>query len=214
MKDMLGLVKRKIVDLPFGTLGTLYDLVEKLLSAAGQNWLAELEKFLRKEECWTSRNAEIFLNCISGDDSLSIDAYDPENLAEENEPLINSNCEAIKWCINNLGERTSPISVKVYEIIKDGTFIQLLISLSDDFEKLSLTPFQIKNFVKKHTQWLSGDKEETLFLLKSHQHFFIIGVRVYILNNSWFEMNAHSFGWNRILSAGSFHRIVVPQLQA
>jgi hypothetical protein len=55
-KDMLREVVRRIVDLPLEFLGAIYDLLGKLLSEAGQEWLAELKKFLRKESCWTGSN--------------------------------------------------------------------------------------------------------------------------------------------------------------
>jgi len=50
---MLGALMRKIVDLSLEMLKVIYDLVEKLSGEAGQEWLAELKKFLRKENCWT-----------------------------------------------------------------------------------------------------------------------------------------------------------------
>ena len=52
-KDMLGLVVKKLVELSLNILGIIYDLLEKLTGEAGQEWLAELKKFLRKEKCWT-----------------------------------------------------------------------------------------------------------------------------------------------------------------
>ena len=55
-KNMLGEVVRKIVDLPLETLGVIYDLLEKSSGEARQEWLEELKKFLRKENCWTSFN--------------------------------------------------------------------------------------------------------------------------------------------------------------
>ncbi|MFH1346732.1 MAG: hypothetical protein ABIH10_00590 [Spirochaetota bacterium] len=51
-KDMLGTLVRKIADLPLETIRVLCDLVEKMLSETGHEWLIELKKFLRKEKCW------------------------------------------------------------------------------------------------------------------------------------------------------------------
>ena len=57
-KDMLGTLIRRIVDLPIEVLRVLDDLVGKLLNENGQQWLSELKKFLRKEECWIPRWTE------------------------------------------------------------------------------------------------------------------------------------------------------------
>ena len=54
VKDMLGEVVRKIVDLSLETLKVIYDLAEKLSGEAGQEWLVQLKKFLRKENCWAN----------------------------------------------------------------------------------------------------------------------------------------------------------------
>ena len=57
MKDMLGVLIRKIVDLPLEMLGVICNLVENLLSKAGQEWFAELEKFLREQNKFLPRLA-------------------------------------------------------------------------------------------------------------------------------------------------------------
>ncbi|PIS42144.1 MAG: hypothetical protein COT24_04990 [Candidatus Kerfeldbacteria bacterium CG08_land_8_20_14_0_20_40_16] len=50
-KDMLGQIRKKLVRLPEGTLGSLYDLLEKLTGPNRRMWLSNLNKFLRKEPC-------------------------------------------------------------------------------------------------------------------------------------------------------------------
>lgn len=64
MKDMLGVLVRRVVDLHIGMLGVICDLVEKLAGEAGREWLAELKKFLRKEKCWAGVVVETLLELV------------------------------------------------------------------------------------------------------------------------------------------------------
>jgi len=63
-KDMLGAVVRKVVDIPVEMLGVIYDLAEKLLGESGQEWLVELKRFLRKENCWTDEIVKTILEFV------------------------------------------------------------------------------------------------------------------------------------------------------
>lgn len=47
--DMLGQVVRKLVQLPVDMMGTLFDLLEKLIGSSGQIWFRRLKRFLRGE---------------------------------------------------------------------------------------------------------------------------------------------------------------------
>ncbi len=90
MKDMLGMLVRRVVDLPIGMLGVICDLVEKLAGEAGQQWLAELKKFLRKEKCWTGSVADALLEFVgtvvvvnTGEDARVRISYLGDNFKEK-----------------------------------------------------------------------------------------------------------------------------------
>ncbi|PIT93875.1 hypothetical protein COU00_01985 [Candidatus Falkowbacteria bacterium CG10_big_fil_rev_8_21_14_0_10_43_11] len=91
-KDMLGTVVRKIVGIPLIMLGVICDLVEKLAGEAGQEWLAELKKFLRKEQCWDAIN-NIFRLTVGGnrttEELVRAGKYDwvDENITNQNFPM-------------------------------------------------------------------------------------------------------------------------------
>ena len=55
MENMLGRLVKAIADFSQETLGVLCDLAEKLSGNSRQEWLAELKKFLRKEQCWAGK---------------------------------------------------------------------------------------------------------------------------------------------------------------
>ncbi len=52
-KDMLGIVVRKLVRLPFSSLGIVCDLLEKL--SEDPEWVDATKKFLRKENPWVKQ---------------------------------------------------------------------------------------------------------------------------------------------------------------
>lgn len=57
-ESMLGRIVTLVVTVPAEWLGTLVDLLEKLLGKeAGQDWFTALGKFLRKEEAWSGKKS-------------------------------------------------------------------------------------------------------------------------------------------------------------
>ncbi len=123
MKDMLGVLIRKIVDLPLEMLGVLCDLNEKLSGEAGQEWLAELKKFLRKENCWTGVVTKPILRLISGDYSLTVDAVGgTENLANAKDVFTGDIDPEFKKDADEIGNPTAETPVGVHEMIRGCDF--------------------------------------------------------------------------------------------
>lgn len=211
MIDMLGTVIRKIVDLPLKMLGTICDLAEKLSGEVGEEWLAELKKFLRKENCWTGVK-ETILRLISSGESLILDAVNGTEVLADAADVFTAwiDPDLKKWGADEPCQPTAETSVDLYEMTKDATFSQMFGSLNADVSKLCLTQRQIKNFVKKYRCWLRADGWATFFLFKSYDHFFVAGVRV--LSDGWLRVNVYRFGDARVWRAGYRHRLVVPQL--
>lgn len=211
MKDMLGRLVRKVADLPLEMLGVLCDLAEKLSSDAGQQWLAELKSFLRKENCWTGAVKESFLRLISGGQELMLDAVDgTATLFEAKDVFAWRDPDFENWEANESGRATSETPVEVRELVGDATFAQMFGELNVDVRKLCLTQHQIKEFVQRHRNWLRTEGYATFFLFESKRHFFVAYVNfhsdgslyVYVFR---FE---HDFVWH----AERRHRVVVPRL--
>ena len=213
MKDMLGTLVRRIVTLPLEMLGTISDLIEKLSSEAGQQWLAELKRFLRKENCWTGVSAikDVYLKLISGDQVLVIDACDGTNvLADAKDVFAYTDPDLKNWKADQEGSASSETFVEVYEMEKkDGTFLQMFGSLSSDLQKLCLTQDQIIGFVKKHRQWLRTDGYGTFFLFMSNEQHFVAFVR---FSDGRLDVRVRRFGYSYVWRADSHRRVVVPQL--
>jgi len=209
-KDMLGALVRKIVDLPLGMLKVIYDLVEKLSGEAGQEWLAELKKFLRKEKCWTGIIAETFLKLISGGESLTLDAVNgTETLVDAKDVFAHIDPDFKNWGADEKGPETGETAVDVYEMVKDATFSQMFRKLNVDARKLCLTQHQIKNFVKKHRNWLRIDGYATFFLFESKGNLFV--ARVFFYSDDRLFVNVYRFEYLYVWHAGSGLRVVVLQ---
>jgi hypothetical protein len=212
MKDMLGTLVRRIVNLPLEMLGTICDLIEKLSSEAGQQWLAELKKFLRKENCWTGIVAikDAYLKLISSGQALVIDACDGANvLADAKDVFAHIDPDFKNWKADQRGFASGETFVEVYEMKKDGTFSQMFGSLSPDLQKLCLTQDQIIGFVKKHREWLRTDGYGTFFLFMSNEQYFVAGV---LFSGALLSVDVYRFEGSDGWYAGSHHRVVVPQL--
>jgi hypothetical protein len=209
-KDMLGQVVRKIADLPLEMVRVIYDLVEKLAGEAGQEWFAELKKFLRKKNCWTGVVAEIFLKLISGGESLVLDAVDGKDvLADANDMFAYIDSDFKNWKADELGQPTGETPVEVYEMAKDATFPQMFGSLVTDVRRLCLTQAQIKGFVKKYRNWLRTDGYATFFLFESRGEVFVARVSVH---SDGLHVRVRRFVYSYVWYAGYRHRVVVPQL--
>jgi hypothetical protein len=212
MKDMLGALMRKIMDLPLEMLGTIYDLVEKLSGEAGQEWLTELKKFLRKENCWTGVVKETILRLISGSESLVLDAVNgTEILANAEDVFTYIDSDFKNWGADEAGQATTETPAEVYEMEeKDATFSQIFGELSSDVKKLCFTQHQIKNFVKKYRNWLRTDGYATFFLFESKGRFFV--ARVAFLSDGGLRVNVDRFELGLVWLARHRLRFVVPQL--
>lgn len=57
--DMLGRIVGKLVGLPVGILGVIYDLLERLCGESRDQWRMELKEFLRRKSQW-----KIVMDCL------------------------------------------------------------------------------------------------------------------------------------------------------
>lgn len=210
-KDMLGMVVRKIVELPVEMLGTICDLAEKLAGEAGQEWLVELKKFLRKEKCWMGVVKDVFLKLISGGESLVLDVVDgTETLANTSNVFAYIDSDFKNWGVDEKGPATEETPVAVYEMCGDATFARMFGELSLDTKKLCLTQHQIMNFVEKLPSWLRKDGYGTFFLFESKGSFFVAHVSSY--SGGRLSVHICQLGCSSVWLAGARHRVVVPQL--
>ncbi len=206
MSDMLGSIVKNVVQLPVAMLTVLYDLIEKLSGEAGQEWLAELKKFLHKENCWIGVEAKkVILKLISGNEQLIIDAADGTE-------IVAGASEVCDLCIGGAdkqGETAGEIAVDVFEMQKDANFAQMAASLSSNVEDLRLTWAQIVGFARKHSVWLRKDGFATFFIFKSHGQFSVLNAFFFGDVLMWY---IYPLDFPLVWRADSRPRVVVPKL--
>lgn len=119
------------------------------------------------------------LKLISGDERIVIDTVDGlETLPNANDVFAYIDSDFVSWGADEQGPATKETPAAVYEIAKNATFAQMFESLGSDLNKLCFTQSQIKNFAKKHRNWLRTEGYGTFFLFKSKNSFFVAGVSV------------------------------------
>ncbi len=154
-----------------------------------------------------------YLKMLSGAETLMLDALDgKETLATAKEVFPSGiDGEFKNWGTNKAGIATKEQAVDVHELVKDGTFAQMFGSLGTDLDKLCLTQAQIKNFCKKHPNWLRKDGYATFFLFKVEDQFFVAFVLVL---SDGLRVDVDRFKRDFVWSAEDSPRVVVPQLTA
>ena len=151
-----------------------------------------------------------FLKLISSGQSLTVDAVDgSEVLADSKDVFTYIDSDFINWGADEPGWPTAATSVDVHEIVKNATFSQIFGSLSSDVHKLCFTQHQIKNFVKKHRNWLRAESYGTFFLFESKGHFFVACVR--FRSGGGFYVCVGRFEDSDVWGARFRRRVVVPQ---
>ncbi|MDP2736466.1 MAG: hypothetical protein Q8O59_01620 [bacterium] len=153
-----------------------------------------------------------FLKLISGGVSLTVDAVDGTEILADAKDVFPGGIDSDfkNWGADEPGQLTAKTPVEVHEMKKDATFSQMFGELNSDVRKLCLTQHQIKNFVKKHRNWLRTDGYATFFLFESNGNFFV--AYVYFRSSGGLFVLVYQFEISYVWNAERRHRVVVPQL--
>ncbi|MFA7702643.1 MAG: hypothetical protein WCX80_04300 [Patescibacteria group bacterium] len=179
-----------------------------------QNTTEAIELFI--EAIKNRKRAEakkvFFLKLFSGSEELKLKASDGKAIIYNANKTFKSYIDSdfIKWELNSPGKATEATSVDVYEMIKDGNFSQLFLSLNADLDKLVMTQAQIIEFCEAHPDWLRQEGYATFFLIKENEEYFVVHVRVY---PDGLHVLVGRFENDGVWRAGYVRRLVVPQLK-
>lgn len=148
---------------------------------------------------------------FSKGESIIIDACKGKETLADAKDVFKSgiNSDFKNWNTNKPSKNTEETAVQVHEIVKDSTFVQMFGSLGTDLDKLCLTQSQIKNFCKKHSNWLRTDGYATFFLFKVDNQFFVADVYV---RSDGLVVYVRRFEDNNVWVADRAYRVVFPQL--
>jgi len=188
----------------------------------GDEWLAELKKFLRREPCWVvanqARKAKACLFRLFEDEIITIGATDGTEMIT-NSGVFNGHVDSdfVSLGLEVPGKPTLAMSVTVHEMaIKNGNYKTIYDSFHTDLDKLRMSKGQIKLFAETHYNRLRTVGGATFFLLtwgdepvrKNRSNLFVAHVygdskgRLHIYVNN-FSTNV----WNDTLRL----RFVIPQ---
>jgi len=200
ISDLVELVKK------FG--GTM----ENLYLLATPEGRERLEKIARIIVGKAEEARKQFLRLISGGKPFTIDAVDGTEIIADAEDMFPAGIDSDfkNWGADEPGQPTAETSVAVYEMKQDATFSQMFRELDHDIRRLCFTQHQIKNFVKKHRNWLRTDGCATFFLFESKDNLFVADVR--FSSDGRLDVNALQFGYSLIWRVGRCPRVVVPRL--
>lgn len=212
---MLGKVVALVVTMSDDCISVLVDLLEKLSSNSGGEWLGELKHFLRKEPCWVVVN---YLRKLSGTPIILTATDGTATIAESNDVFDGYIDPDFKnWKLDNSSEARPEAKVEVYELVKDGRFKQFFSSTingsvaPDDLRKLCLTQHQIVDFCRNHRGELRTDGFATFFLFegKKKGEFFVAGVR--FVSDGRLDVDVRRFSDDGVWDAEDRLRVVLPQ---
>ncbi len=204
-------------DQHFGTTGQVLEIQRQIRLKGGSPIDPELVALALQDiiegKFNRSKKENAILKLLSKGESIIIDACDgTETLATAKETFKSGIDGDFKnWGTNKPGVSTEDTAVQVHEMVKDATFAQMFGSLGTDLDKLCLTQAQIKNFCKKHPNWLRKDGYATFFLFKVEDQFFVAFVYVY---SDGLNVFVFRFGYDFVWFAECSLRLVVPQLTA
>lgn len=106
---------------------------------------------------------------------------------------------------------TKKTLVRVYEIVKDGTFEEICGAVGVSIDRLCLTEHQIIGFFKNCKKWMHPNHCGTYFIFKSGDKIAVAGI------SGWrggFRVSVHTLHEYVSWSVESLPRLVVPRITA
>lgn len=206
MKRVLGVGEVK---------NSIGDLLEKLAGKNGGEYLVELNRFLRKEKCWSGNKLEsTFLECLSQDRSPIIKACEGHRtltgatkIFQYIDPDILDRC--------SVGEPTEETVLQVSRVTKPTNPEEVFGSFGKKFQDLSLTQEQILFFCERHYNWVVS-ADSTFFLHRGKDGKFSIviighGDKALIACSDRFKNMGTNCPRVGISGFHGVHNVVVPQ---
>jgi hypothetical protein len=117
-----------------------------------------------------------------------------------------------EWGIDKKSPKTKEMNVAIFEVDRNGTFMDIFSSIPPNLDNLVLTQAQIIEFCKHHKDQLRKDGRYTFFLFKVGEEFFVAGVRFGDVGQ--LSVLVYRPSSNRVWYAGYGPRIVIPMMIA
>lgn len=154
---------------------------------------------------------DVVLRPVSNNEYIVIDACDGTETFSNEDVFEFGAVDEDKVLKDELVQPTKNILVRVYEIVKDGTFEEICGAVGVSIDRLCLTEHQIISFFKNCKKWMHPNHCGTYFIFKSGDKIAVAGI------SGWrdgFRVSIHTLheyvGW----SVESLPRLVVPRITA
>lgn len=148
------------------------------------------------------------LRLISGEEALLLGPTEgQETLAGATDIFryIDSNFQ--RWNCHEAATPTKETPVRVYEMVRDSTFQEMIGGFGAAFEHLALTQAQITQFVRRYPDWLKKGGNGTFFLFKAGGEFFVAAV--YQFSDSRLGARVRRLTLERVFRSKKRHRLVI-----
>ncbi len=167
-----------------------------------------------------------YLELISGGEKMIIEASNGKEIIgrskDTSKSYVDSNFK--DYGLEKPGAATAKTQLDVYEIVKDATFVQMLDSLTSDWNKLVMSQAQIIIFCKKYKDWIRHEGHGTFFLVKKDakrsatiNNLFVVDVDMHSAGLSFdyfaeLHFRVYHLDYSTIWHITHLYQFVVPQL--
>ncbi|MFA5932325.1 MAG: hypothetical protein WC793_03035 [Candidatus Paceibacterota bacterium] len=214
-KDMLGPLTRALVGVPARTLGLLLDIANRLSSVYGENFFADLAKFVREWKYTVVEETKVYLRRLF---TATIGATDGTDTYETATKVFDGwlDSDFKNWGIIFSGV-ASEIDIDVNELIEDGKFPDFFGNSVSHLKKRHLLGSQFLKFCREHPDKLRKDGYGTFFLLtRGDEPINDDFSNVFVASAGFggigrLEAYVFEFSRDRVWNAGLGRHLVAPQ---
>lgn len=202
MEHMLSKALRKFIS------GPLNQLVVNLGGEDGAMWEEELKKFNRREACWTAGKNPYLRSIATG----NLQAADGKRTIVGTGKMFPGyfHSNYVDWGTDVPGRPSPETKFEVFELVKDGEFVQIFEAFGVSLNRLCWEQDQILDFVENHSYKLSQKSWATFFLFDASNEFFV--ARVHRHGDGQLGAYVHRLSNCYVWHAEQRHRFVIPQL--
>jgi hypothetical protein len=148
------------------------------------------------------------LRLLSGTEPLMLDPTDGRDRLDQATDIFRYiDHNFARWNCDVVGPSTPKTPVRVYEMVRDSTFLALFGGFGVALESVALTQAQIKQFAKVYPDWLKGGGNGTFFLFENGAEFFVSAI--YCFSDGRLGVRVRRVTLERVFRAQKLHRLVV-----
>lgn len=147
------------------------------------------------------------LRLLSGNAPVMLDPTDGRETLDQAIDLFRFIDRGFKRHRGVIGPPTQKTPVRIYEMVKDSTLLELFGDFGIALDSLALTQGQIKQFARNQRNWLKKGGNGTFFLCRASDELFVAAV--YLFADGRLGIRARDLNLGRVFRAQKGHRVVI-----